>query len=166
MAEEDKIYETKLKHAGLFDFKELYKFFYEWFTSYQYVVAEKKYEEKIVPEGKDIEVEWECLRKISDYFRFKVKITFRITGMVSVEVQKGNVKIKLNKAQVEVKAAGYLEKDYENRWERTPVAKIMRGIYDKYIIRSRIEQYEDKLATEVDEAIAQVKAFLALESRR
>jgi hypothetical protein len=166
MVESDKIYETKLKHEGLFDFKDLYKFVYEWFNSYQYTVAEKKYEEKVVPTGKDIEVEWECLRKISDYFRFKVKITYRLLGIVSVEVQRGNVKIKMNKGQVEVKAAGFLEKDYENRWEHNPVAKFLRGVYDRYIIRNRIEWYEDKLAAEVDEAIAQVKAFLALEARR
>lgn len=165
MVESDKIYETKIKHTGLFDFKELYKFFFEWFTSYDYIVAEKKYEEKITAEGKDIEVEWECFRKISDYFRFKVKITYRVIGLIPVEVQKGNVKVKTNKAQVEIKAAGFLEKDYEHRWERNPVAKILRGVYDKYIIRSRIEQYEDKLATEVDEAMAQVKAFLALEAK-
>ena len=165
MTEADKIYETKLKHEGLFDFKELYRFFFEWFTSYDYIVAEKKYEEKITPEGKDIEVEWECFRKISDYFRFKVKIIYRLIGLVSVEVQKGNIKVKTNKAMVEIKATGFLEKDYENRWERNPVAKILRGVYDRYIIKSRIEQYEDKLATEVDEAIAQIKAFLALEAK-
>jgi hypothetical protein len=163
--EADKIYETKLKHEGLFNFQELYKFFFEWFTSYDYAVAEKKYEEKITPEGKDIDVEWECFRKINDYFRFKVKIMYKLIGLISVEVQKGNVKVKTNKARVEIKAAGFLEKDYENRWERNPVAKILRGVYDKYIIRSRIEQYEDKLATEVDEAIAQIKAFLALEAK-
>jgi hypothetical protein len=163
--EADLIYETKIKHVGLFNFKELYKFFFEWFTSYQYIVAEKRYEEKVTPEGKDIEVEWECYRKISDYFRFKVKIIYRIAGMVSVEVQKGNFKIKMNKALIQINSAGFLEKDYEHRWERNPVAKILRGVYDKYIIRSRIEQYEDKLAAEVDEAMAQIKAFLALESR-
>ena len=72
----------------------------------------------------------------------------------------------MNKALAEIKAAGYLEKDYENRWERNPLAKFLRGAYDKYIIRSRIEQYEDKVAAEVDEAMAQIKAFLALEARR
>ncbi len=165
MTEYDKIYETKLKHTGLFNFKELYKFVFEWFSSYQYIVVEKKYEEKVIPEGKDIEVEWVCLRKISDYFRFRVKVFFRISGMVTVEVQKGNVKVKMNKALVEVKTTGFLEKDYENRWERNPLAKVLRGVYDRYVIRNRIEQYEDKIAEEIDESMAQIKAFLALEAK-
>jgi len=165
MSETDMIYETKIKHSGLFDFKELYKFVHEWFASYQYVVAEKKYEEKIQPEGKDIEIEWVCFRKISDYFRFQIKIAYRIIGLVTVEVQKGNIKTKMNKAQLEISFKAFLEKDYENKWEVNPFTKFLRGVYDKYIIKSRIEEYEDKIATEVDEAVAQVKAFLALEAK-
>ncbi len=165
MAEYDLIYETKLKYTGLFEFKELYKFVHDWFSSYNYIVIEKKYEEKISGEGKDLEIEWMCLRKISDYFRFQVDIRFRITNMSTVEIQKGNMKAKMNKALVEVIVKGILQKDYEHRWERSPIAKFLRGVYDRYIIRSRIEDYEDKIALEVDESVAQMKAFLALEAK-
>lgn len=165
MTEYDMVYETKLKYNGLFDFKELYKFVHDWFSSYHYIVIEKKYEEKITAEGKDLEIEWMCLRKISDYFRFQVDIRFRIIAMSSVEMQRGNIKIKMNKAAVEIVVRGVLQKDYENRWERSPIAKFLRGVYDRYIIRSRIEDYEDKIALEVDESVAQMKAFLALEAK-
>lgn len=167
MVEVDKIYESKVKFEGLFDFKALYNFVHKWLSTYGYgIIEEKSYTEKIKPEGKEIEIIWNARKTVSDYFRFLFKITWRIFGMVSVEAQQGNVKIKLNKGNVEIGIAGFLEKDYESRWESSPVNKFMRGIYDKYIIKSRIESYEGKIMEEVDEMVAQAKSYLEMEGRR
>lgn len=166
MAELSLIYEGKVAHSGIFDFKDVYKFLYEWLTSYEYTVIEKKYSEKIKPEGKEIEAAWICLRKVSDYFRNRIKITIRIQKMVSVEVTRETMKVKRDKGDLEIKFTAYLERDYEHKFEANPIAKFLRGIYDKYIIPNRITRYEDALGTEVDEMIAQAKAFLALEGKR
>lgn len=166
MSELSPVYEGKVVHAGIFDFKSFYNFLYDFFTYYQYVVIEKKYSEKIKAEGKDVEIEWLCLRKISDYFRFRIKVGIRILGMTTVEVQRDNIKTKRDKGEIEIKIASFLERDYEHKWETNPIAKFLRGIYDKYIIKTTIESYEDALASEVDEAIAQIKSYLALEGKR
>ena len=119
MSEIGPVYETKVVHAGIFSFKDLYKFIYEFFTSYQYAVVEKKYSEKIKAEGKDVEVEWLCIRKISDYFRFRIKVTMRVVGMTQVEVTREGVKTKRDKAEIETKIASFLERDYENKGKQT-----------------------------------------------
>ena len=61
---------------------------------------------------------------------------------------------------------GTTVKDYENNWEKNAFAKFMRGVYDRYIIKSRIDQFEEKLHIETDEFLSQVKAFLALEGKK
>ena len=166
MAELSLVYDGKVAHTGIFDFKDVYKFLYEWLTSYEYAVIEKKYSEKIKPEGKEIEAEWECFRKISDYFRYKIKVKIRVMKMTSVEAMRGGVKINRNKGELEIIFSAYLERDYEHRWESNPITKFFRGIYDKYIIKNTIVMYENRLASEIDEMIAQSKAFLALEGKR
>jgi hypothetical protein len=167
MAEVDRIYESKVKFSGLFDFKSLYNFIFTWLSDYGYgIIEEKSYTEKIKPEGKEIEISWNARRKISDYFRFLLKIGWRILGMTNVEVQKGGIKTKLNKGDVEIKITGFLEKDYEHRWETSPFFKFLRTIYDKYIIKSRIEGYERKIMEEVDELVAQTKSYLEMEGKR
>ena len=166
MSEISPVYEGKIVHSGVFDFKELYKFVYEWFNYYMYAVIEKKYSEKIKGEGKDVDVEWLCLRKISDYFRFRIKVTFRVIGMASVEVMREGEKVKKDKAEMEIKIASFLERDYEHKWEVNPVTKFLRGIYDKYIIKTRVDAYEGSLASEVDEVLAQLKSYLAMEGKR
>ncbi|MEM4703295.1 MAG: hypothetical protein QXP53_02320 [Candidatus Pacearchaeota archaeon] len=166
MSEIYPVYETKILHSGIFDFKNVYNFIFEWLRSLEYVIIEQKYSEKIKPEGKEIEISWLCLREINDYFRFRIKLGLRILKMVDVEVTEDGVKIKKNKGDMELKFSGFLEKDYENKWESNPISKFLRGLYDKYIIKTKIDSYEDKLAEEVNETSEQIKAYLSLEGRK
>jgi hypothetical protein len=46
-----------------------------------------------------------------------------------------------------------------------PLFKFLRGIYDRYIIKSRTEKYEDKILDETEEYIAQCKSYLTIEGR-
>jgi len=163
MSEKDSVMEGKIKHDGVFDFKEVYRFVYTWLTDHDYFIQEKSYAEKVKPDGKEVEIQWTAMRKISDYFRFILKVEWRILGMSNVEVAKDNIKIKVNKGSLEIKVKAVLEKDYENKWESTSFLKFLRGLYDRYVIHGRIEDYEDKIAQELDELVAQTKAFLALE---
>jgi len=167
MAEVDKIYDGKVVHGGTFDFKGVYSFLHEWLSDENgYAVIEKKYSEKIKGDSKDIEIEWECYKKVNDYFRLKLKVKTRVIGLTNVEVQENGVKKKMNKGEIEVKMDGFLEKDYENKWEENAFMKLMRGVYDKFIVKNRIEQYEDKIVGDIDGTLAQVKSFLFLEAKR
>jgi hypothetical protein len=162
MSELDRVFSGKVKQTGIFDFKELYRYCYTWIVDEGYLLTEKTYSEKITPTGKELEIIWEARKKISDYFRFNIKINWRILGMTSVEVEEGGKKLKMDKGQVEIKVEAVLEKDYEHRWENNSFSKFLRGVYDKYIIRGRIDQYEGKIFMETDEFLAQVKSFLAI----
>lgn len=165
MAERDKIFESKVVHSGIFDFKETYAFAYSWLIDEGYEVREKKYSEKVKVDGKEVEISWEVWRKISDYFKFYATVKWRILRMNSVEVEKNGVKVKLNKGQPEIKIQAYLERDYEKKWEGRAFRKFLRGLYDKYIIKHRIDQYEEKLFKEFDEYATQLKSFLTLEGK-
>lgn len=166
MAEKDQIFSGKTKYTGIWDFKETYRFVYDWFIDKGYKIKEKGYSEKIKPDGKEIEIKWEAKRKISDYFRFVIKADWLILKMVEVEVEKEGKKIKMNKGYIELKFTAILEKDYEHRWENNAFIKFLRGVYDRYIIRGRIDKYEDEILDEVDEVIAQSKSFLTIEGRQ
>ena len=166
MAEKDKVLAEKVKHSGIFSFSELYEYLYDWFNDESYKVREKKYTEKILGDSKTIEIEWENERKISDYFKFQIKLTWLITGLKKVEVKKEDQKVTMNSGTVEIKYSAMIIKDYENRWENQPFWKFLRGVYDRYIIRSKIDYYEDRIEDDLREIVAQTKAFLALESRK
>ena len=166
MAEKDTLFKGKIKQAGVADFKDFYSFAYDWLSNEGYTVNEKVYSEKVAGDAKDIDVSWEAKKKVSDYFAFVIKIDWKILGLKSIEVQRESKKIKTNSGVFELKFSAVLVKDYESRWEDKPIWKFLRGVYDKYIIRSRIDQYEDKLMGELDELMAQCKAYLSIEGKR
>jgi len=167
MPEESTVFKGKLKQSGIFDFKELYKFCYSfWKENKEYLITEKAYGEKITPTGKEIEIEWETMKKVSDYFKLTSKIKWRIIGFTEVEAEKEGKKIKMNKGEIEIAVESKLVRDYEGRWETSAFMRFSRSIYDKYIIKNKIEEMEEKLFGESDEFLAQVKAFLSLEAKR
>ncbi len=167
MAEKDKIFSSKIKYDGLMDFKEFYKFCYQWLTDESSLdVVEKKYAEKITGDAKNIKVEWEGLRKVTDYFQFKVDVGFEVINLTSVEIVQDGKKLKMNKGSVEVSIKGTLVKDYDGKFEHTSSQKFMRGIYEKWVIYSRVKEYEGKLVGDCNEFLSQAKAFLDLEGKR
>jgi len=166
MSEKDKITETKVKYNGLFDFKEVYAFVYRWLTEEDYWIEEKKYIEEISGEAKKVEITWEAHKKVSDYFRYDLKLSWRIIGMTTVEAERNGKKVKINKGGFELKIAAILMKDYQSTWESNPLMKFLRGIYDRFVIEGRIKQYEIKLDGDLNEVSEQLKAFLALEGMK
>jgi hypothetical protein len=167
MAEKDVLFGTKVKHSGTFDFKGVYNLLYTWLVDQGYDLNEKSYKETIGSGGaKDIEIDWEATRKVSDYFKFMLSMKWVINGMVAQEVELDGVKQKINKGQFELGIKSVLLKDYEEKWTKSPFVKFLRGVYDKYIIKERVEQYEGKLIAELDEFVAQCKSFLSLTGRR
>jgi len=167
MPEKDKIYSSKVKYTGIFNFSEFYKFCHEWLTAEQeFEVIEEQYVEKLKEDKKDIEFKWTGSKKVTDYFKFEIKVEFRILGLEKVEVVENNAKVKTNKGNVEIKCSGTLIRDYESKFETNAFQKFLRGIYEKWVIPSRVGDYEDKLAGNCDEFLAQVKAYLDLEGKK
>jgi hypothetical protein len=167
MAEKDKIFSSKVKYEGVMDFKDFYKFCFQWLSEEAGLdVAETKYAEKISGDSKNIKVEWACSKKVTDYFKFGVEVKFEVLNLTTVELTKDGKKIKMNKGSVEVAIKGTLIRDYEGKFEKTSTQKFLRGIYEKWIIYSRIKEFEGKLIEDCNEFLAQAKAFLDLEGKR
>ena len=167
MPEQETVFSSKMKYVGLLNFKEYYQFCHDWLVQeIDTKLMETKYEEKIKQDGKDINIKWIAKAKITDYFRYVIEVKFRILRMKDVEVIKDGIKIKMQDASVEIKVKGDLQRDYEGKFERTAWRKFLRGIYEKWIIKPRIEQYEDKLIYKCDEFLTQAKAWLDIEGNR
>jgi hypothetical protein len=167
MAEKDKIFSSKIKYDGILDFKEFYKFCYQWLSEEAGLsVVEEKYAEKISGDAKNIKVKWAGSRKVTDYFKFEVGVDFEVLNLTNVEVTKDGKKIKMNKGSIEIGIKGTLTRDYEGKFEKTPTQKFLRGIYEKWVIYSRIKEYEEKLIGDCNEFLTQAKAFLDLEGKK
>ena len=167
MAEKEKIFSSKVKYTGVVNFGDFYKFCYEWLRDETgLLLSENKYSEKIIGDGKNIEVEWNGFRNLTDYFRIECKITFRTIGLTNVEITEGTQKIKTNKGIVELTIEGNLLRDYDGKFEKNAFQKFLRGVYEKFVIAARVEQFEEKLIIDCDEFLGQAKAYMDLIGKR
>jgi hypothetical protein len=165
MPEQSIAFSETMKHTGIWNFRDLYNFCFLWFKEEGYNVEETLYNEKILATGKEIVIKWKVWKKVSDYFKNVIEIKWKILGMQDVEIEKNGKKLKSNSGETEFKVDGFLERDYEQRWEVNPTYKFFRGIYDKYITRETREQYEDKLTAKCVSFVGDTKAFLNLGGR-
>ncbi len=167
MPEKDKLFSSKIKYSGLVNFEDFYKFCYDWLKDETGLnLAEDKYSEKISGDAKNLEIEWTGTKELTDYFKFEAKVSFRIIGLTNVEITQDGKKIKMNKGTIEITIKGTLLRDYKGKFEKTAVQKFLRGIYEKSVIPSRVEQFQDKIIGDCDEFLSQAKAYLDLIGKR
>ncbi len=166
MSEKQVLFSSKLKHAGVFSFASFYKFCYDWLVEETtLLMQETKYVEKIKGDMKEIDVEWEGFKKLTDYFKFEIKVKFKVLGLKEVEIVQDGKKIKTNQGQVEVSVKSTLVRDWQGLYEKNGFQKFLREAYDKWVIPSRIDQFEGKVIGDSDEFLGQAKAWLSLEGK-
>jgi len=166
VGEKDKIFESAIKHSGIFNFREFYIYCHDWLEDEAGLgIMEKKYAEKVVGDAKEIDVEWAGDKNLTDYFRFDVSVKFRIRPIKKVQITRDGKKIDTNEGSIEVKIKGFLVRDYQGKYDSTAFRKFLRGIYEKWIIISRVKEFENKIFGDCDEFLNQAKAFLDLEHR-
>jgi len=153
---------VKVGYNGLFDATELYKLVDYYFRERAYTKHELRNFEHVYPSGKQIEIIIEPYRKITDYAKYVIRVIIIMGNVKEVTVEQDKKKVKLNQGEVEVQFDGYLELDYEHRWEKKPMFYFIRAVFDQYVYKINNERYEAGLVTEVNDLRDQVKAFLNL----
>lgn len=163
MATKSTVFKQSIKQKkGHWNFKDLYDMAHQWLLDNGYLVAENKYEDKVTGGGKDLAIEWTAEKKVTDYFKYRIDLRWTISSLKDVEAEREGKKVSTNTGDVKIEVKGILVMDYEEKWENKPLWKFMRGIYDRYIIRTTIDEYEDSLYEESSELIDQLKAFLQM----
>ena len=163
MGAKEQVYKSEIEQDGIFDFKKLYNFAYDFLKSKNYDVTETSYSEKVGAEGKEIEVKWDIEKKVTDYVKYIGKVKMTLKNLKSVEVQKDGKKENSNKGSIKVSVGGEVETDYSGKWDSTPTLQFMRGIYDKFVIKGRVGELTGAYASDLDDLIGQLKSFLVLE---
>jgi hypothetical protein len=165
MAEIESIFKETIKHKSFFNYTELYTFCYNWFKNEDYLLSEEEYLEKFTG-VKEVQIKWKARKKISDYYRYIFDVKWHILVMTDEVVEENGKKIKTNKGDLKIVFEASLEKDWENSWDKHPFWKFMRGVYDRYIIRTTTDKYETELIDKAQTLVEEVKAFLNQEGKR
>lgn len=161
--EEIVITKTRMKYNGIFDFGDYYRLCYDIFRSLGYDVEEQKYKHKTKPEGDEVEIEWNCYKKVDDYSLFRIFAKTLVVGLSKVQVVLEGVQTSKNTGDCELEMKCFIQTDYENRWETNPMLKFLKGVYDVYFYRSTLNNWKEKVATDMHTVENEMKAFFQMQ---
>jgi len=161
--EEITVASARIKYAGKFDLGDYYRLLYDLFRSLGYDVEEQKYKHKTKPEGDEIELEWNCYKKVDDYTRFKIFAKTLIVGLHKVQVQVEGVTTSKHVGDCELSFKAVLQTDFTNRWETHPFLKFMKGFYDAYIYKGQLEEWKVKILEDMNTVENEMKAFFNMQ---
>jgi hypothetical protein len=168
MPEKESIFSSKVKYTGVFPFSSFYKFCYDWLMEETNLnmLAEEKYKEKLKGNTKEIDIKWKGYKKMTDYFKYDIKVKFEIKELKNVEVMQNGIKVSTNQGQCKVSVSGILVRDYQGKFEKSAFQKFLRAIYEKWVIPAVIDKFEDKVTDDCDEFLNQIKAYFDLEGKK
>ena len=150
----------KLDYSGLMDAKEIFKLINRWLSERHFQKKEDKCHEQNLPEGKSIEYEISHWKKITDYVKYIYKIKAWFQDIKKVEVKQGNKKVKVDQGRVLIYFDGYIEHDYEHRWDDRPFFIFLRTMYDKFIYKIYTERFEQRLTHDMHNLYNEIEKFL------
>jgi len=163
MAEREVVIDKmRLSYEGLLKITDLYKLVDGWLRQKGYDKREKRMAESITKTGKFIEWEMEPWKKITDYAKIVIKLRIIITDVKEVEVEIDKTKVKMNQGKADFVFDGYIETDYENRWESKPLFYFLRTLFDKYVFRSYTTGFHSNAIADVNDLHSRIKSFLNL----
>jgi hypothetical protein len=152
----------KLNYEGLFNVHELYMLIDRWLREKGFDKRELKNQEHVKPDGKYVELELAPWKKITDYARHVIKISIRMNRLKEVVVEHDGRHYKMMNGAVTMSFDGYLDTDYEDRWEQKPFYFFLRTLFDKWIYRTYSTEYEELLVENVTQLQQTIKSFLNL----
>ncbi len=155
----EKLPTLKIEKDGIYDLKRLYNHMKEWFEENKYIYTEKENTTNIKDKGTEIKLNMSGERKVTDYFKFEIEVKFLI-----IESQKVRVKDKdLDKGKMLAFLRPTLYFDYRNIWAKNKLSKLLRFVYNNFIIKKKIDDvYSAALKFEADDLFDTMKDALEM----
>lgn len=152
-----------LKYEGVFSAKGIYDVIHSWASDKGYWPVEQMHAESLKPEGKFIEmIFYPCFKKLTDYAKAVLKIHIQMSEVQDVVLEQEGRKVKLKDGKVKITIQGFIETDYEARWEVKPLLYVIRTIFEKYVLTPFMHNFERTLREDMGVLEAQLKSYLNL----
>ncbi len=146
--------EINISYEGDLDLRELYMLVKSWLRDKGFFLIEKEHEGT----HEKFKSKWDAEKKVDDYTKYVIKVTINASKLKQISTTNKN----MYNGEFSVAFESYIEKDYENRLEKKPLLKFFRGIYGKFVEKSREENHEQELKELTTSFYNEIKAYFGL----
>lgn len=148
--------DLKVSLEGIFNLADLYHLIKDWLEFNGYNFFEKEYIDTLAESGKTMSVTLVGDRKVNDYAKMNIQVKIKVENAKEVEFKKGTGL----KGKITIGFESFVERDYEKEWEKNFLLRFIRAVYDKFIIKEKLDEYHNELDDETQGLYHKVKAFL------
>ncbi len=165
MAETKVVYkERKVNYSGLFDVNRIHKFVVDWFRKNKFTMYEEKTEEQILEGGKQIIYNYKPYKKFTDFAKAVVYFDVDFNDVQDVKVEIDGVTKQMQKGSVSIAITGYVETDYENKWETKPFYYFLKVVFEKFFLGSHRSYYGSYVSKACTRLNHEMKSLLNLKN--
>ena len=152
-----------LNYQGIFNLNEFYRITDKYFREKGFDKYEKRNEEQVLKDQRQISIQIEPWKKINDYAKEVIKMNYNFTNIKDVTVVKDKHRVVLQQGKVSIKMMGYLETDWEHKWEGNAVLFFIRAIFDQFIYKIQTDKYQGLVAEDCQHLYSIMKSYLNLQ---
>lgn len=115
--------------------------------------------EQNTPHGKFIEWQISPWKKISDYGRYIVKVRVLGYDILKADAVNNGKKTKVDNGRLIIVVDGFMDYDYDHRWDDKPILFFFRAIYDHFVFKAYTERFEHMLVHDINHLVDHIEKF-------
>ena len=152
----------RIRTKGTFNYREIHNHIFDWLLKMGYAFAETKHAEKDKSTGREIESEWSAFRKVTGYVKYKITMNIMLKDYKEIVVEHNGDKIRTGTGKLEIVFNAEMEKNYEKQFSerKSEFTNFLKELYEKYLMKKRLEDLKDKLEKEVFSLYEGVKTLI------
>ena len=153
----------KLSYEGIFDFAELLKVIGRSVEERGYKKHEKRFEEFVGPEGKNIFVELRPAKTKTEYYSLMIKIRMDLKNVKEITREVDGMPTHFQQGDIDMTFDAWTTTEYDQRWGMKPWFYFVKAVINKFVYKFPMEEsFIGEVATDTRYVRDQVKAHLSL----
>ena len=152
----------KIEYSGPFNATDLLRMIENFLFERGFDKKQEKDFEQNTSNGKFIEWQIAPWKKITDYVRYIVKVRVLGYDIIKSDAMNNGKKTKIDNGRVIIIIDGFMEQDYDSKWDELPILMFIRVIYDYFIHKAYTERFEQRLVHDVNHLYDNIEKFLNL----
>jgi hypothetical protein len=136
----------RLHYNGPFDANGLYRHISAWLKERGWDFIPPKTFEHETQDGKQMEWQIKCWKRLTDTVRYWPKIRILIKDYRKIDAMVDNKKAKVGTGDATIYIDAYLDIDENNRWEAFPLFQFIRSLYVNFFYKTYTERFEQRLS--------------------
>jgi hypothetical protein len=161
MAEKKVVVENiGIAYEGIMDVNAIYNFIDHWVADRGWDKNDVMHEVRNKETHREIFLDLRPAKIISDYVKYQLITKATFSNIVDTEVEIDGKKMKLQKGSVKLAFRGVMITDWEGDLQSNAKVIILKTIYDKFIYRRHMADFEGSLKDEVYRLRNEVSSYL------